>query len=424
MAELTKVKLKQAAPKITDPANPVKSSIHKETKKARGISTPAAVASPGPVINQLSDSVRETFETGRPMEDSPDLQLCTLCKRSFLASALNDHIKKCNGTEKKVKVKKNKVLEKETKAKTEKVALSAAVVGDDDEDAGGDDEDGDADVDMTEGKGTIALKKGKKSAGKAAVGAVTKGKKRKAEGESEKAPKAKKKKEEAKPKVPKPKGPVDVERQCGVITPNGAPCARSLTCKSHPMGLKRSVPGRSRPYDTLLAAYQKKNQAKQQKAALDANAPLHDSDEDAGAIDSDEETAAVLAGTKNFHPKPFIPLPPIQEAKPIKDVVRSLRIQQQLQETLTAEGNIFAVKRWGCVGVPGHPGWDGEGCENADELRAAYKGPGSLGYQGPMPTDGLGDVSMIEPVGMDFSAVEEACQRVEKEGLLLKALWD
>jgi hypothetical protein len=59
-------------------------------------------------------------------------------------------------------------------------------------------------------------------------------------------------------------GPVDVEKQCGVILPNGQPCARSLTCKSHSMGAKRAVPGRSLPYDMLLAAYQKKNQAKQQ----------------------------------------------------------------------------------------------------------------------------------------------------------------
>lgn len=59
-------------------------------------------------------------------------------------------------------------------------------------------------------------------------------------------------------------GPVDVERQCGVILPNGQPCARSLTCKSHSMGAKRAVAGRSLPYDMLLAAYQKKNQAKQQ----------------------------------------------------------------------------------------------------------------------------------------------------------------
>jgi hypothetical protein len=94
-----------------------------------------------------------------------------------------------------------------------------------------------------------------------------KGKKRKAEGEDDnkdKEPKKKKKKEEQKPKAPKPKGPVDVEKQCGVPLPNGAQCARSLTCKSHSMGAKRAVPGRSLPYDMLLQAYQKKNQARQQ----------------------------------------------------------------------------------------------------------------------------------------------------------------
>lgn len=37
------------------------------------------------------------------------------------------------------------------------------------------------------------------------------------------------------------------------------PCTRSLTCKSHSMGAKRSVDGRSQPYDVLLAAYQKKS---------------------------------------------------------------------------------------------------------------------------------------------------------------------
>jgi len=101
----------------------------------------------------------------------------------------------------------------------------------------------------------------------------TVGRKRKAEGEAELAaapPKKKTKKEleaEArlqKARLPKPKGPVDVERQCGVPLPNGGFCARSLTCKSHAMGAKRAVPGRSLPYDTLLAQYQKKNQAKQQ----------------------------------------------------------------------------------------------------------------------------------------------------------------
>lgn len=48
-------------------------------------------------------------------------------------------------------------------------------------------------------------------------------------------------------------GSMDVEKQCGVALPNGGFCARSLACKSHSMGAKRAVPGRSAPYDTLLA---------------------------------------------------------------------------------------------------------------------------------------------------------------------------
>jgi len=55
-------------------------------------------------------------------------------------------------------------------------------------------------------------------------------------------------------------GPVNVNEQCGVLVPpNNTPCARSLTCKTHSMGAKRSVPGRSAPYDVLLNEWQKKN---------------------------------------------------------------------------------------------------------------------------------------------------------------------
>lgn len=114
--------------------------------------------------------------------------------------------------------------------------------------------------------------KSRKSAVKGAIidgDGAKKGKKRKIDGDAEKAPGAKKKKkDEPKQKGAKPKGPVDVERQCGVPLPNGGYCARSLTCKSHSMGLKRAVPGRSLPYDMLLAQYQKKNQAKQQRKSF------------------------------------------------------------------------------------------------------------------------------------------------------------
>ena len=127
---------------------------------------------------------------------------------------------------------------------------------------------GKPDEEGAEASGTqeSTIKTGKKSAGKASTDGPKQTKKRKADGEGDKEPKKKKlkKDEPPKPKLPKPKGPVDVEKQCGVALPNGGNCARSLTCKSHSMGAKRAVPGRSLPYDQLLAAYQKKNQAKQQ----------------------------------------------------------------------------------------------------------------------------------------------------------------
>jgi SAGA-associated factor 73 len=56
------------------------------------------------------------------------------------------------------------------------------------------------------------------------------------------------------------KGLVDVERQCSMSLPDGGYCTRSLTCKSHSMGAKRAVPGRSLLDDEFLAQYQKKYQ--------------------------------------------------------------------------------------------------------------------------------------------------------------------
>ncbi|KAI9672298.1 MAG: Dcp1p-Dcp2p decapping enzyme complex alpha subunit [Alyxoria varia] len=119
-------------------------------------------------------------------------------------------------------------------------------------------------------------------------------------------------KQPAKPKPSgKPKGPVDVEKQCGVPLPNGGMCARSLTCKSHAMGAKRSVVGRSLPYDILLQNYQKKNQAKQQKAAMAANQPLPEDLAVDGLgvngepVNSDEEKDAVMAGIARAAPRPM-----------------------------------------------------------------------------------------------------------------------
>ncbi|EOO04398.1 putative saga complex component protein [Phaeoacremonium minimum UCRPA7] len=255
------IKLKKPAPKHSKPGNWKDGTVIDNDKK-KPAPSPAGISapSPGPVVNPLDDSARETFATGQPLEDNPDLQSCKHCKKSILKTAAKHHIAGC------LRIKKEKAQRKKEAREARERAREAAK----EEEARKNDEDGetraddDSDDDNDGEKKVNGGKTTKKAAGKKADTGDKKGTKRKADGEPDKAPKPKKKKDEPKPKVPKPKGPVDVERQCGVILPNGQPCARSLTCKSHSMGAKRAVAGRSLPYDMLLAAYQKKNQAKQQ----------------------------------------------------------------------------------------------------------------------------------------------------------------
>jgi hypothetical protein len=210
--------------------------------------------SSSPVLPEMDEKILEAFQSGKPSHGQIETEMltCKHCKRPFMKSIIAEHIKSCLKTKQEKARKKKEARDAKNKEK--------AAEKDDDkaEDAGT--------TIKAEDDGESKEKSSKKDAAKDAVDdAPKKGKKRKADEEGEKEPKKKKKKDnEPKPKVPKPKGPVDVEKQCGVTLPNGAQCARSLTCKSHSMGAKRAVPGRSLPYDTLLQAYQKKNQARQQ----------------------------------------------------------------------------------------------------------------------------------------------------------------
>ena len=215
---------------------------------------PAGSPNASPILPGLDAKTMAAFPTGKPREeDHIETVICKTCKRPILKHAAVDHIRGC-------------LKAKQEKARKKKEARDAANRAKEKVDG----KDGDDD-DKLDGEDAMT---GQKSAKKSAVKGMAddgtkKGKKRKAdagggEDDKDKEPKKKKKKDEPKPKVPKPKGPVDVEKQCGVTLPNGAQCARSLTCKSHSMGAKRGVPGRSLPYDMLLQAYQKKNQARQQ----------------------------------------------------------------------------------------------------------------------------------------------------------------
>lgn len=202
------------------------------------------------------------FPTGQPREDQLEMVVCKHCKRPTLKPTAAEHIRGC------LRAKQEKARRKKEArdANRAKERIEKGVVDGEDETGGVGGGDG---ADDNTAKGQKSAKKSAKGTGD---DGTKKGKKRKMDGEDEKdgnnaskePGKKKKKKDEPKAKAPRPKGPVDVEKQCGVTLPNGAQCARSLTCKSHSMGAKRAVPGRSLPYDMLLQAYQKKNQARQQ----------------------------------------------------------------------------------------------------------------------------------------------------------------
>jgi SAGA-associated factor 73 len=83
------------------------------------------------------------------------------------------------------------------------------------------------------------------------------GKKRKVDDEEVDDPK--KKSKVAKVTKGRFKGPIDYDKHCGVINDKGLPCSRSLTCKSHAMGAKRAVQGRSKDYDILLLEWNRLN---------------------------------------------------------------------------------------------------------------------------------------------------------------------
>ncbi|KAF8464601.1 SCA7, zinc-binding domain-containing protein [Kalaharituber pfeilii] len=299
--------------------------------------------SPGPIVTQLDEKDLATLANGRPANDDPDHVICKVCKKPVIKSAAVQHVKACK-QELKERKKNNKAMNKAAKEAAAAAALAASQgetkpsveVKEEVADAmngaptGGKSVPG-VDADGADSKGGSGVKKkgAKKMAAKKATGEPKKTKKQKAlEEKLSKEPKPKKKKEKPAKPEPKPKAPVDVEKQCGVPLPSGLLCARSLTCKSHSMGAKRAVLGRSQPYDVLLAAYQRKNQAKQQKAAINASGPHpEEADGPLGPVDSDEETELVMSAVG----RPLVP---------VRKKYQYLRMRDMLASALRPPGSL------------------------------------------------------------------------------------
>ncbi|CAG8570051.1 16271_t:CDS:2, partial [Dentiscutata erythropus] len=113
-------------------------------------------------------------------------------------------------------------------------------------------------------------------------------------------------------------GPIDLDKQCGVIEHTGTQCSRSLTCKSHSMALKRAVQGRSQPFNTLLSQYQKKSIGRPQNNGVPDNkaengkkdgSTVEVGENDDGVVDSDEEVDAVMEAIMCSKPQPLVTRP-------------------------------------------------------------------------------------------------------------------
>lgn len=97
------------------------------------------------------------------------------------------------------------------------------------------------------------------------------------------------KKRKTRPAKEKKPASANLERQCGVTLQDGGTCLRALTCKSHSVASKRAVPGRSKPYDTLLVLYQQRNQFKQSQAQHKQAQNEMDQEEDKETTLTDEQ---------------------------------------------------------------------------------------------------------------------------------------
>lgn len=113
---------------------------------------------------------------------------------------------------------------------------------------------------------------------------------------------------------------------------------------------------------------------------MDANAPVEDEDENAGPVDSDEETAAVMGALANWNPQPVVP-PPVHQ--PIRRTYQMARLHEQLQmATNGGRTNIFKVVGHGSQRLPeGHTAMMEEDALGEPDTGIMYP-PGSAGGLG------------------------------------------
>ncbi|ORX43273.1 SCA7-domain-containing protein [Piromyces finnis] len=233
-----------------------------------------------------------------PIEDEFIVVSCNTCKKPVLQSALLYHLENC---------KKIKKIQEESGPLKKDIQLSVFYA--------------------SKPLPVVKPKKNKKRK-LTEDGQIIEKESKNKENETVKEKKKAKDNDNAKKSTKKKKGPIDLDKQCGVMTENGTVCTRSLTCKIHSVSAKRAVQGRSQDYDTLyratsrlkeMAANQLANsmakQKKDAKAAATRKA-LKDAAEAAAnaatlaagipiPTNSDEEAEVVYTAVKYHQPTPL-----------------------------------------------------------------------------------------------------------------------
>ncbi|ORY93612.1 SCA7, zinc-binding domain-domain-containing protein [Syncephalastrum racemosum] len=216
-----------------------------------------------PIVTKFDVKDRKTFGT-LPMEEDQVIVNCKQCTRPIYASSFQKHLETCGKGSKKPRAQVDN-------AETNKISTKGFFTDDEEDEDDDDDDADDEDPIALRRQNTSTHKKKKRAETEESVDMSSLPTKRPPSTNSERPEKKKTKKEKQKAKAtPKQKAPLDLDKQCGVIQgPNNTPCTRSLTCKSHSMGAKRAVAGRSQPYDVLLSAYQKKAIGRPQTSGSD-----------------------------------------------------------------------------------------------------------------------------------------------------------
>ncbi|KAJ3214619.1 hypothetical protein HDU67_001427 [Dinochytrium kinnereticum] len=100
-------------------------------------------------------------------------------------------------------------------------------------------------------------------------------------------------------------GPIDLDKQCGVVLETGQLCTRSITCKIHSVSAKRSVFGRTQQYDTLFQEYHLKSREAKggtQKLMVRTQAAVPMANLD---MTSEAEAMAVFDAIRGASPSPI-----------------------------------------------------------------------------------------------------------------------